>query len=109
MSAGVAESKNHGEALITQAAMSGGASDALIAEFREALEAANAEDATAEDKARAAEIGKIIADRTEEALAESENRDAYVELVDRVTEAIYDLREREIESLSELNDSINDA
>jgi hypothetical protein len=39
----------------------------------------------------------------------NENRDAYKELVDRVTDAIADSRQKEIDKLSEVNDSINSA
>jgi hypothetical protein len=89
---GGSQAKAHSEALITQAALSGGVSDALIAQYRDAIDKANAEGATDADKAEAAELGKILAERTEEVLKENNNKDSYIDLVDRVAEAIYNSR-----------------
>lgn len=99
----------HAKALLTQAAMSGGVSDSLIAAYEDALNAATAPDATEEDKAALTSLGNTIAERITETLEDNENREAYTDLVTRISEAIYDSKKEEIDKLSDINESVNDA
>ena len=99
----------HAKALLTQAAMSGGVSDSLIAAYEQALNAATAPDATEEDKAALTSLGNTIAERITETLEDNENREAYTDLVTRISEAIYDSKKEEIDKLSDINESVNDA
>jgi chromosome segregation ATPase len=59
------------------------------------------------DEAR--DLGAKIADATNKIVKSNENRDAYKELIDRVTNAIKENRQKEIDKLADINDSINDA
>jgi hypothetical protein len=54
-------------------------------------------------------IGKQIAEAADKVIKNTKDRDAYIDLVDRVTDAIEAERREEIEKLSELNDSVNSA
>ena len=91
----------HQEALILQAIQSGGVSNAMIEAYRKAIEDGNEEEIS--------RIGEQIATATEKIVEASEGRDAYQDLVERVTDAIIDARQKEIDKLSEVNDSINSA
>jgi hypothetical protein len=50
-----------------------------------------------------------MAQATEKIVESNENRDAVQELTERVIEAIIDQRQKEIDKLSNINDSINSA
>jgi vacuolar-type H+-ATPase subunit I/STV1 len=89
--------------------MSGGVSDSLIAAYEDALNAATAPDATEEDKVALTNLGNTIADRITETLEDNENREVYTDLVNRISEAIYDSKKEEIDKLSDINESVNDA
>ena len=91
----------HQEALILQAIQSGGVSNAMIEAYRKAIESGNKEEIE--------KTGKQIAEATEKIVEASEGRDAYQDLIERVTDAIIDARQEEIDKLDELNDSINTA
>lgn len=91
----------HQEALILQAIQSGGVSNELIEAYKEALDN--------KDFDTAAKLGADIAEATEKIVKASEGRDAYQDLVDRVIDAIEQARQKEIDKLSEVNDSINTA
>jgi predicted nucleic acid-binding Zn-ribbon protein len=88
----------HQEALIRQAILSGGVTNTMIEAYREAIKGGN------EDEIR--EIGAQIADATEKIVESNEGRDAYSDLVDRVIDAIAEERQKEIDSLTDLNDTI---
>lgn len=91
----------HQEALILQAIQSGGVSNAMIEAYRRAIESGNKEEIE--------KTGKQIAEATEKIVEASEGRDAYQDLIERVTDAIVDTHQEEIDKLGELNDSINTA
>jgi hypothetical protein len=42
-------------------------------------------------------------------MEENQSRDEYLTLLDRISEAIYDLRQKEIDKLSELKDTVANA
>ena len=91
----------HQEALIIQAVQSGGVSNDLIEKYKEAIET--------KDKEGIKKWGEQIANATEKIIKASEGRDSYKDLVDRVAVALQEASQKEIDKLSELNDSINSA
>ena len=95
------EAKKYQEALLIQAAQSGGVSETLISAYRKAMKE--------ENEAEIKRLGAIIADSTEKIVAASEGHDSYVELIDRVTKAIEQQRRDQIDVLKEINDSIKTA
>ena len=88
--------KAHEDALIAQAIQSGGVSNDLIEAYK---------DATGEMKK---ELGKKIAEGVDKIVENSTGRDAYKELIDKVENAMRSNRQKEIDKLSEINESIND-
>ena len=88
--------KAHEDALIAQAIQSGGVSNDLIEAYK---------DATGEMKK---ELGRKIAEGVDKIVEDSTGRDAYKELIDKVENAMRDSRQKEIDKLSEINESIND-
>lgn len=98
--AGNSDFLKYSEALLVQAVESGGVSDDLITQYREAMEEGN------QDEIKI--LGKQIADATEKIVENSAGRDAYKEMVDRVASAMKENRQKEIDKLSEINESIND-
>ena len=98
MAAGTGEyADQHKDALIVQAIQSGGVSNEMIEAYKKATG----------DEAK--DLGAKIADATNKIVESNENRDAYKELIDRVTNAIKENRQKEIDKLADINDSINDA
>jgi hypothetical protein len=87
--------KVHEDALIAQAIQSGGVSNDLIEAYK---------DATGEMKK---ELGKKIAEGVDKIVENSTGRDAYKELIDKVENAMRSNRQKEINKLSEINESIN--
>jgi ketosteroid isomerase-like protein len=76
-------------------------SNQMIEAYRAAMEK--------QDYSALKSIGNQIAISVEKAVEESEGKDAYQELIDRTIEAIEQLRQEQIDKLSEVNDSINTA
>jgi hypothetical protein len=68
-----------------------------------------AKDPTDANKELVRDLGKKIADATDKIVEENDNRDAYQDLVERVSSAIEKLRQDEIDKLNTINDSVNDA
>lgn len=91
----------HQDALIAQAVKSGVVTNAVIESYQAAIEA--------NDKAEIETIGNQIANAVEKAIEKNEGRSQYIELVDRVVDAIEDAREKEIDALRDVNDSIKSA
>jgi hypothetical protein len=87
--------KAHEDALIAQAIQSGGVSNRLIEAYKEA---------TGDTKK---ELGKKIAEGIDKIVENSPGRDAYKELIDKAENAIKINRQKEIDKLSEINESIN--
>jgi hypothetical protein len=54
-------------------------------------------------------LGEKIAEATEKIVESNENREAYKELTDRVANAIKENRQKEIDKLSELKDTVANA
>ena len=88
--------KAHEDALIAQAIQSGGVSNTLIEEYKKA---------TGETKK---ELGKKIAEGVDKVVKNSAGRDAYKEIINKVETAIKESHQKEIDKLSEINESIND-
>ena len=88
----------HQDALILQAIQSGAVSNSMIEAYKQAIEDGDA------DQVRT--LGEQISTATEKIVEASEGRDAYKELVDRVTSAIQENRQAEIDKLSEVNETI---
>lgn len=88
--------KAHEDALIAQAIQSGGVSNDLIEAYKAA---------TGDTKK---ELGKKIAEGVDKIVENSTGRDAYKELIDKVENAMKNNRQKEIDKLSEINESIND-
>jgi hypothetical protein len=80
-------------------------SNALIEAYKQAIEESKKTGNT-EDVKR---IGEQIAAATDKIVASNQGRDAYQELVTRVTDALVDISQKEIDKLSEVNNSINSA
>ena len=95
------EAQKYREALIRQAIESGGVNNSLITSYQAAIENADWDEVE--------KIGTVIADSTERILEEQAGRDEYLDLIDRVTEAIEEQRQDEIDHLSEINNTINTA
>jgi predicted adenine nucleotide alpha hydrolase (AANH) superfamily ATPase len=53
------------------------------------------------------ELGKKIAEGVDKIVENSTGRDAYKELIDKVETAMKESRQKEIDKLSEINESIN--
>jgi hypothetical protein len=87
--------KAHEDALIAQAIQSGGVSNDLIEAYKEA---------TGDTKK---ELGKKIAEGVDKIVESSTGRDAYKELIEKAENAIRSNRQKEIDKLSEINESIN--
>ena len=87
--------KAHEDALIAQAIQSGGVSNDLIEAYK---------NATGEMKK---ELGKKIAEGVNKIVENGTGRDAYKELIDKVENAMRSNRQKEIDKLSEINESIN--
>ena len=98
----------HRDALIQQAITSGGVSEEMIEAYKNASDA-YAKDSSEANKEVVKDLGKKIADATDKIVEENNNRDAYQDLVERVSSAIEKLRQDEIDKLSTINDSVNDA
>jgi hypothetical protein len=86
--------------LIVQAVQSGGVSNDMIQAYQEAIENGNTD--------LIKSLGKDIAEATDKIVEQSAGRDAYKEMIDRVSTAIKENRQKEIDKLSEINESIND-
>ena len=91
----------HQEALLLQAVKSGGVSNALIEKYQEAIKGGDPDEIL--------KVGKEISASVDEIVEENENRDAYLSLIEQVEEAIIDLRQKEIDKLEDVNESINNA
>ena len=89
----------HQEALILQAIQSGAVTNSMIEAYRKAIESG--------DRAAVKDLGEKIANAADQIVEESEGRDAYVDLVNRTSEAIKNASQKEIDKLGELNDAIS--
>ena len=102
MAAGTTEyADEHQQALLLQAIQSGGVSNALIESYQRAVASG--------DRDEIRDIGKQIAAAADKVIEASEGRDQYSELIDRVTDSIADNRQKEIDKLGQINDSVNNA
>ena len=93
--------EQHQEALILQAIQSGAVSNATIEAYRKAIED--------KDYDLAKELGKDIANATDKIVQASEGRNAYSDLIKQVENALIAAQQKEINALTDINDSINDA
>ena len=94
-------SDEHQKALIKQAIASGGVSNAAIEAYQKAIESG--------DEKEILRIGTEISKSVDDIVEQNDKREAYIQLIEKVEEAIVNLRQKEIDKLSEVNDSINDA
>lgn len=86
------------QALLLQAQVAGTVSNQLYEKYY---------NATTEEELL--EVGQQIAKLVEAQVEESTGREAYKSLIDRVTDALEQVQQKEIDKLSDINDSINDA
>ena len=97
------QSDKHAEALLIQAIQSGAVSEGVIEKYRSALDSGEINTPEFE------KLAKSIADSTEKIIVSNENRDAMNDLVNRVTDALYDQGQKEIDKLSEIKDATDTA
>lgn len=88
----------HQEALILQAIQSGAVTNSMIEAYRKAIESGN--------ESEIKTIGEQIATATDKIVEASEGREEFKNLADRVSQAIENARQEEIDKLSELNDTM---
>lgn len=94
-------SDEHQQALIIQAVQSGAVGESIIADYRAAIES--------QDSREIARIGDIIAKSINTKIEDSKDRQEYESIVQRLTDALYNTSQKQIDKLSTVNDSINDA
>lgn len=105
----------YAEALQYQAIQSGGVSDAQLAAFDQAIEELKAAEESGDAEAiqnaqdNVDSISGNIANATEKIVESNKGRDAMQDLVDRVTDALYDQTQKEIDKLQEIKDATDDA
>ena len=105
----------YAEALQYQAIQSGGVSEAQLATLDQAIEALKAAEEDGDEEAiqQAQEnvdaISGNIANATEKIVESNKGRDAMQDLIDRVTDALYDQTQKEIDKLQEIKDATEEA
>ena len=91
----------YAEAVMRQAIESGGVSESMIGKLSTAIKEGSPEEIK--------EITKQVAESADKIIEENEGRDAMSDLIDRVTDALYDQSQKEIDKLQEIKDATETA
>ena len=95
----------YSKALLTQAAQSGLVAEAVMSKYAELIKDGVSE----EELAEVIELEEIMSKSLDDVVENQEGLDALISLQNRVADAIYETRQKEIDKLNELNDSVQSA